>query len=74
VEGRELDAVPVYLTQVEVGAYLGDFGRGNVVGGAPDAFGGFVLLFTLNVLLQQDEEAKGSEDVHYLSMSPSARG
>ena len=43
MEGRVLDAVPVYLADVEVGAYFGDFGGGDVVCGAPDAFGGFVL-------------------------------
>jgi len=43
VEGRVLDAVAVYFADVEVCAYFGDFGGGDVVGGAPDAFGGFVL-------------------------------
>lgn len=43
LERRELDAVPVYFADVEVGADLGDVRRGDVVGGAPDALGGFVL-------------------------------
>jgi len=44
VEGRELDAVTVYLAYVEVLAHGSDVGGGNVVGGAPDAVGGgFVL-------------------------------
>jgi hypothetical protein len=43
LEGRELDAVPVDLADVEVRAYLGHFGRRDVVCGAPDALGRFVL-------------------------------
>ena len=43
LEGRELDAVPVDLADVEVLAHFGDFGGGDVVCGAPDALGGFVL-------------------------------
>lgn len=44
VEGRELDRVAIDLADVEVGTDFGDFGRGDVVGGAPDALGGLVLL------------------------------
>jgi hypothetical protein len=43
VEGRVLNAVAVYLADVEVSAYFSDFSGGDVVRGAPDAFGGFVL-------------------------------
>jgi hypothetical protein len=44
MEGRVLDAVTVYLADVEVGADFGDLWGGDVVGGAPDALGGFVLV------------------------------
>lgn len=43
MEGRELNGVAVYFADVEVGADGGDVLGGDVVGGAPDAFGGFVL-------------------------------
>lgn len=43
VEGRELYAVPVDLTDVKVLPDLGDAGGGDVVCGAPDALCGLVL-------------------------------
>ena len=43
VEGRELDAVAVDFADVEIFADFGDVLRGDVVCGAPDALGGFVL-------------------------------
>lgn len=43
VEGRELDAVPVDLADVEVLSDFCDFGGGDVVCGAPDALCGLVL-------------------------------
>lgn len=44
MEGRELDAVTVYFAEVEVFSDSGDFGGGDVVGGAPDAFCGLGVL------------------------------
>jgi hypothetical protein len=43
MEGRELDGVAVYFADVEILAHGGDVLRWNVVGGAPDLFGGFML-------------------------------
>jgi hypothetical protein len=43
MERRKLDTIPVYLSDVEILAYFGDFGRGNVVCGAPDALCGLML-------------------------------
>jgi hypothetical protein len=44
MEGRELDGVAVYFADVEVGADVGDVLGWDVVCGAPDAFGGFMLM------------------------------
>jgi hypothetical protein len=49
VEGRELDAVAVYFTDVEVGADRVDVLLRNVVCGTPDLFGGFMLLWFVSV-------------------------
>ena len=43
MEWRELNGISIYLADVEVLAHFGDFGGGDVVCGAPDALGGFVL-------------------------------
>lgn len=43
MEGSELDAVAVDFADVQVLANFGDVGGGDVVCGAPDAFGGVML-------------------------------
>jgi hypothetical protein len=43
VEWCELDTVAIDFTDVQVFADFGDVLGGDVVGGAPDAFGGIVL-------------------------------
>lgn len=83
MEGRVLNAVPVYLADVEVGANFGDFGKGNVVGGAPYFLGRRIVLGFLsldfNGLQMSVGDAKsergacnGTEDEHDQSASPSA--
>lgn len=57
-EGCELYRVAVDLADVEVGADGGDEGGGDVVGGAPDAFGGGVLEG-----VSWKEEGEGGEKV-----------
>jgi hypothetical protein len=44
MEGRELDGVAVYFADVKVGADVGNVSGRNVVCGAPDAFGRFMLM------------------------------
>jgi hypothetical protein len=43
MEGRELDAVAVYFADVEVSTDREDMLLGDVVCGAPDLLGGFML-------------------------------
>lgn len=43
MKGSELDRVAVDLADVEVFADFWHFGSGDVIRGAPDAFGGFML-------------------------------
>jgi hypothetical protein len=43
MERRKLNRIPIDLPNVQVLAYFGDFGRRDVVCGAPDALCGVVL-------------------------------
>jgi hypothetical protein len=47
MERSELDRIPVDLTYIEVLAYFLDMGGGDMVSGAPYAFGGFMLFFII---------------------------
>jgi hypothetical protein len=68
MEGRELDGVAVYFADVEVGADVGNVSGRNVVCGAPDAFGGFMLM---GCWLGRWEEVGVDEDSRDRLMFPS---
>ena len=76
-EGRVLDAVAVYLADVEVLLHFGHFGGGDAVGGAPDAgWGGGMLVFVLVSRVQVGGLGKvvSGGGVLGLSKSPRAHG
>lgn len=61
MEGRELNAVPVYFADVEVFAHRRDVLGWDVVCGAPDAICGFVLHGRFSV---QELHRKKAEEGH----------